>query len=64
MLRRGPSLFTILYIIIGVVVAAENNYLKNIDDIEAILSMVLAILLWPLVLLDVNLHIGEGSKKK
>ena len=57
MYRRGPSLFTILYLIIGVVVAADNRYFKNVDDIEAVLSAVLAILLWPLVLLDVNLHI-------
>ena len=62
--RRGPSLLTIIYLIIGVVVAAENDYLKNIDDIEAIISLVLAVVLWPLVLLDVNLHIGDGSKKK
>ena len=57
MYRRGPSLFTILYLIIGVVVAADNKYFKNVDDVEAVLSAVLAILLWPLVLLDVNLHI-------
>ena len=57
MYRRGPSLFTILYLIIGVVVAADNKYFKNVDDIEAVLSAILAILLWPLVLLDVNLHI-------
>ena len=63
MFRRGPSLLTILYIVVGVVVAAENNYLKNIDDVEAVISMLLAILLWPLVLLDVNLHIGDGKKK-
>lgn len=63
MFRRGPSLLTIIYLIIGVVVAAENNYLKNIDDIEAIISLLLAVLLWPLVLLDVNLHISEGKKK-
>jgi hypothetical protein len=64
MFRRGPSLITILYLIVGIVVASENNYLKNIDDIEAVLSLVLAVVLWPLVLLDVNLHIGDGSKKK
>lgn len=57
MYRRGPSLFTILYLIIGVVVAADNKYFKNVDDVEAVLSAILAILLWPLVLLDVNLHI-------
>ena len=60
--RGGPSLLTILYLIVGVVVAAENNYLKNIDDIEAIISLLLAVVLWPLVLFDVNLHINGGKK--
>jgi len=61
--RRGPSLLTIIYLVIGVVVAVENDYLKNIDDIEALISAILAVVLWPLVLLDVNLHINGGSKK-
>jgi ABC-type anion transport system duplicated permease subunit len=55
---RGPSLFTILWIIVGVIVAADHKYLKNIDDVESVLSAILAILLWPLVLLDVNLRIN------
>ena len=56
--RRGPSLFTLVYVVAGAFVAADNNYFKNVDDIEAVLSAVLAILLWPLVLLDVNLRIN------
>ena len=55
---RGPSLFSILWIVVGVIVAADNKYLKNINDVEAVLSAILAILLWPLVLLDVNLRIN------
>jgi hypothetical protein len=55
---RGPSIFTLIYVVIGVAIAADNKYLKNIDDVEAVISAVLAILLWPLVLLDVDLHIG------
>lgn len=57
MFRRRPSLLTILYIAIGVFVAADHKYLKNIDDVEAVISAALAIFLWPLVLLDVNLRI-------
>jgi hypothetical protein len=57
-MRRGPSLFTILWIVVGVIVAADHKYLKNINDVEAVLSAILAILLWPLVLLDVNLRIN------
>jgi hypothetical protein len=55
---RGPSLFSILWIVVGVIVAADHKYLKNINDVESVLSAILAILLWPLVLLDVNLRIN------
>ena len=55
--RRGPSLFTLIYLGIGVFVAADHKYFKNVDDVEAVLSAILAIVLWPLVLFDVNLHI-------
>ena len=55
--RRGPSLLTLIYLAIGVFVAADNKYFKNVDDVEAVLSAILAIVLWPLVLFDVNLRI-------
>jgi hypothetical protein len=57
MYRRGPSILTILYIAIGVYVAADHHYFRKVDDVESIISAGLAIFLWPLVLLDVNLHI-------
>jgi hypothetical protein len=52
----GVSLFGLLYIIIGVVVALTNGY--SIHTIGELLSFLLALLLWPLVLLNVNLHIA------
>lgn len=58
------GLLLLVYIVVGVVVAQSNDYLAGLDSLEAILSAILAVLLWPLVLLDVNLHIGEGSIDK
>ncbi|MGH3693443.1 MAG: hypothetical protein ACRDRX_05515 [Pseudonocardiaceae bacterium] len=52
----GVSLFGLLYIIIGVVVALTNGY--AIHSIGQLLSFLLAVLLWPLVLLGVNLHVA------
>lgn len=52
----GVSLFGLVYLIIGVVVAIGNGY--AIHGIGELLSFVLAMLLWPLVLLGVNLHIA------
>ncbi len=54
--QYGASLFGILYLLIGVVVAVTNGY--AIHSIGELLSFVLAILLWPLVLLNVNLHVA------
>ncbi len=59
MRSRGPSLLTIIYVVIGIFVAIDNKYFENVDDIEAVISAVLAVLLWPLVLFDVNLMIGS-----
>lgn len=55
-MRRIP-LLGLVYLVIGIVVAATNDYFKNIDTVNRILSAVLAVLLWPLVLLGVDLHI-------
>ncbi len=57
MLRRRPSLLMVVYLVIGIFVASDHNYFKNVDSIEAVISLVLAVALWPLVLFDVNLHI-------
>jgi len=55
------GLLLLVYIIVGVVVAQSNDYFAGLGSLESILSAILAVLLWPLVLLDVNLQIGEGS---
>ncbi|MEK6277803.1 MAG: hypothetical protein AABM29_07315 [Actinomycetota bacterium] len=53
-----------LYLVVGVLVAAgiigsEGNYFSGLSNLEEIAEMVLAVLLWPLVLLDVNVNIGD-----
>lgn len=51
------TLLLIVYLVIGVVVAANRNYLDSLDTLREIISAILAIGLWPLVLLGVNLNI-------
>ena len=55
MLRRRPSLLVILWLVVGLIVAANNDYLGGIKDLSTLVSAILAILLWPLVLLGVSL---------
>ncbi|HUA40210.1 MAG TPA: hypothetical protein VMA32_01500 [Streptosporangiaceae bacterium] len=53
--RRYSWLF-IIWVIIGIVVAWERGYLTA-HVLKLVLSLVLAIFLWPLVLLGISLHI-------
>jgi hypothetical protein len=48
---------TVIYLIIGVVIAASHHYFTHASSVKPIISGLLAIGLWPLVLLGVNLHI-------
>ncbi|GEM_PF-1236422 len=60
--RRGRSVMTrrilpAIYLLIGVLVAAQHTNLAHLNTISHIFSAVLAIVLWPLILLGVNLNI-------
>lgn len=48
----------IIYIIIGVFLASSHGYLNNLNSIANLLSALLAIILWPLLLVGVSLHIA------
>jgi cell shape-determining protein MreD len=49
----------LVYIVLGFLVASTNGYLENLGRIRGIISLVLAVILWPLVLLGVDLHLGR-----
>ncbi|MDP9297610.1 MAG: hypothetical protein M3O98_02935 [Actinomycetota bacterium] len=53
MLRK---VLLVVYIVIGVIVAAGHHYFAHLDAVKPIISAVLAVLLWPLVLFGVSLH--------
>ncbi len=57
MLRRPVSLGFVIWIVIGLVVASNKGFLGRLDDLSGVLSAVLAVLVWPLVLLDVHIAI-------
>jgi hypothetical protein len=54
---RFRSLITIAYLIVGLIVAANEDYLRNLDSVRRVISAILAIVLWPLVLFGVDLQI-------
>ena len=51
------SILGIVYLVVGVVVASTNQYFAHLDALKPIASAVLAVVLWPLVVLGVNLHL-------
>ncbi len=57
MLRRPVSLGFVIWIVVGLVVAANRHFLDHLDSLSGILSAVLAVLAWPLALLKVHFGI-------
>jgi hypothetical protein len=55
--RPHVSVVGLIYIIIGIIVALSYEYI-TIGLLARIASALLAIFLWPLPLLGVDLHIG------
>jgi hypothetical protein len=55
--RLRLGLLQKVYLVAGLIVAATHRYYDNVDSLKAIGSAVLAILLWPLLFLGVDLHI-------
>jgi hypothetical protein len=55
--RPGFSLLFVVYVAVGAVVAYSHDYWSNVNTLKEIISALLATLLWPLLLLGINLHI-------
>jgi hypothetical protein len=51
------SFLGFVYLIIGVVVAAANDYFDHLGSFKRIISAILAVLLWPLVLFGLDIRI-------
>lgn len=51
------STFGLLWLGVGVAVAAAYDYFDNVDTGRLIASAILAVLLWPLLFLGIDLHV-------
>lgn len=54
---RGASLITVAWIVIGIVVAATHHFFEHVSTIGGILSAIIAVIVWPLILLGVKIAI-------
>jgi hypothetical protein len=50
-------LIALIYLVIGVLVAAVRNYFERLDNVRGIVSLLIAILVWPVVVFDVDVRI-------
>jgi hypothetical protein len=50
------SLITLVYLAVGVVVALTHGY-NSVAGLSEILSLIIAVILWPAVLFGVDLHL-------
>ena len=57
MFARRISLGVAVWVVVGVVVAAQHHFLDHLNGLSPILSAVLAVLAWPLVILKVHVAI-------
>ena len=55
--RTNLSLLWVIYLIAGGIVSATHHYWSNLHGVKPILSALLALLLWPLLLVGIDLHI-------
>jgi hypothetical protein len=55
--RPGVSWLFVIYLVAGAIIAATHHYWSNLHSLKAVVSALLATVLWPLVLLGINLHV-------
>ncbi len=51
------SLGVLVYVVIGCVIAAQRNFFDHLGTVSGIVSAILAVVLWPLVLLGIHARI-------
>jgi hypothetical protein len=52
------SFLGLVYLVVGIIVAAMNDYFDNFDTFKRIVSALIAVLIWPLILLGLEVHIN------
>ena len=54
---RQVSLGLVVWIVVGMIVAANHQFIKHLDSLSRVLSAILAVAVWPLVVLKVHFGI-------
>lgn len=54
----GSGIGGAIYLVLGVIVAVTQNYFDHLSTLGRLLSALLAVLLWPLLLLGIDIRVG------
>lgn len=52
------SIGAIVYFVLGVIVAASQNYFDHLNTVGRLVSALVAVALWPLLLFGIDIRIG------
>jgi ABC-type Na+ efflux pump permease subunit len=61
--RLGGVIF-VVYILVGVLVALSQDYFTGLRDVGDYLEALIAILIWPAILLGLDVNIGGAPRQK
>jgi sulfite exporter TauE/SafE len=50
-------MYALAYAIIGAFVAAANHYFSHVGTVRGVVNAVIAILIWPLVLVGIDIRV-------
>jgi hypothetical protein len=51
------SIIGFVYLVVGAIIADSHHYFEHLSTFKPLISAALAVVLWPLILVGVNLHI-------
>ena len=55
---HGSGIGGAIYIVLGILVAVAHNYFDHLATFGRLVSALLAVLLWPLLLLGIDIRVG------
>jgi hypothetical protein len=54
-----PSIVTIVWVVVGVIVAAGQDYFDSLNTAGRVLTAIAAVILWPLLLFGFDIRISR-----
>jgi len=55
--RPRFGLVPLMWLTVGVIVAATHHYFEHVDTLRQVGSAIIAVIVWPLIFLGIDLHI-------